>query len=76
MQVRGEVILDSPNKSGAIQHLDTSLYQKFLYGYNRVSIDWSSKELNAIETYLTLIDQCRGIVKSSVPIGAAVRSVS
>ena len=36
------------------------------------SIYWYSKELNIIYTEMGLINQCRGLVKSPAPIGAAV----
>ena len=47
-----------------------------LYGYEVVSLDCSSKYIDAIEIYITLIDQHRDLVKSSALIGAAISSVS
>ena len=47
-----------------------------LNGYEVVSLDCSSKDLDAINMYITLIYQRRGLVKSSFPIGSAIRYVS
>ena len=76
MQVGGAVLIDSPNQYGSVQHLDPYRYRKVIYGYRVGYIDWSSKDLDAIETELTLIYQRMGLVKYPVPIGGEVRSVS
>ena len=47
-----------------------------LDGYVVVSLECSSKDLDAIEMYITLIDQRMGLVKLSSPLGAAISSVS
>ena len=46
----------------AVQHLDPSRYQEVMDGYKVGSIDWSSKNLEAIEMDLNLIDHCRRLV--------------
>ena len=60
----------------AFQNLNPYHYKKVLNGYNMGSIDLSSKFLGAIETYLTLIDQLRGVDKSPAPINYTFSSVS
>ena len=59
----------------SVQHLETYRYQKVLDVYEVGYIDWSSKDLDAIETYLVLIDQLRGIIKPPYPIVASVVSI-
>ena len=47
----------------SFRHLEPSHYQKVLDGYEVGYLNWSSKDLVAIEMYLTLINQCRCLVK-------------
>ena len=47
-----------------------------LDGYEVASLDYYSKDLDAIDIYITLIDQRRGLFKSSSPNGYAIISVS
>ena len=58
------------------RHLEPYCYQKLMDGYEVVSLDCSSKDLDAINMYIILIDQRRVPVKSSSPIGAAISSIS
>ena len=60
----------------AFQHLKPYHYQKVLDGYEVIYLDCYSNELDAINMYIMLIDQRRGIVKPSAPIDAAISSVS
>ena len=60
----------------AFRHLEPHHYQKVLDRYEVVYLDCSSNKLYAIEMYITLIDNLRGIVKSSAPNGAATSSIS
>ena len=53
----------------AFQHVGPYHYQKVLDSYEVISIDCSSKDLDNIDMYITMIDQNRGIFKYSAPIG-------
>ena len=41
----------------AVQHLDSGIYQKVLYGYTEGYLEWYYKNLDAINMDMTLIDQ-------------------
>ena len=58
------------------QHLEPYCYQKVMDRYEVVSLDCSYKDLDAINMYIILIDQHRGLVKFSALIGTNIRSVS
>ena len=58
------------------RHLEPYHYQKVLGVYVFLSLNCSSKYLDAIKIYITLIDQRRVLVKSLAPIGATISSVS
>ena len=60
----------------AFRHLEPHHYQKVLDRYEVVYLDCSSNKLYAIEMYITLIDNLRGIIKSSAPTDAATSSIS
>ena len=46
-----------------IRHLEPYHYQNVLDPYEVISLEVFFKDLYDIEIYITLIDQCRGIVK-------------
>ena len=60
----------------SVQQLDPYRYQKVLEGYEVGSLDRSSKDIYAIKTEPTLINQHTGLVKYPAPTGAAISSVS
>ena len=61
----------------AVQYLDPGRYQKVLDDYEVVSLDWSSNDLDAIETELALIYQRRELTKTpTATASAAISSVS
>ena len=60
----------------AFGYLEPYHYQKVLDGYEVVYLDWSYKDLYAIDMYINLIDKLRGLVKYSAPTGATISSVS
>ena len=45
----------------AVQHLDPVRHQQVLFGYKFVPLDLSYKYLDALETYLALIEQNQGL---------------
>ena len=47
----------------AFGYLEPHHYQKMLDGYEVIYLDCSSKDLYAIDIYITLIDKLMGLVK-------------
>ena len=58
-----------------VHHLDPSLYQNFLDGYEVGSIYCYTKDLDETETELTIIDQSMGLVKPLPPCISISRSI-
>ena len=59
----------------SVHNLDPSRYHKVMDGCGVGSLYCSKKELNKIETDLTLIDQCRVLVNLPPPLSAVYISI-
>ena len=59
-----------------VQHIDPRRYQKILDFYKVYYLYWYSKDLDAIEKHLALIDQLWGLTKTPTTMASvAFRSV-
>ena len=60
-----------------VQHLDPSIYHKVMDGYDMGLLYWYSKNLEAIESDLVLIDQIRVLTNTQKSMASvAIRSLT